>query len=136
MELEKIEDNFQKFTESCHNLNDVSDYAECRILASVLKERLEEVIKECDEYIKDNTRDNSNETISWKNEQVGRLLELSYKKSSTIDPSIVNELSDIECRMGFTVTAKAIEKCGRSDLLDKYKNITESKALTLRSLKG
>ena len=43
--------------------------------------------------------------------------------------------SNKECRKGFTVTAKVIESIGRSDLLEKYKSITESKAITLRSLK-
>ena len=48
---------------------------------------------------------------------------------------IIDELTDAECRKGFTVTEKAIKLCGRGDLINKYKSITESKAITLKSLK-
>lgn len=135
MELEKIEDNFQKFVQYFHeteNTQDVSKYAKCRVSASVLKEQLEKVIKELDEYIEDNT----DVETTWKLEEFGKSLELIFKKNSTIDNKIVDELTDEECRKGFTVTAKVIESLGRKDLLEKYKSITESKALKLCSLKG
>lgn len=135
MELEKIEDNFQKFAQYFHKMKDtqdVSKYAKCRVSASVLKEQLEKVIKELDEYIEDNT----DIETTWKLEEFGKSLELIFKKNSTIDNKIIDELTDEECRKGFTVTAKAIESLGRKDLLEKYKSITESKALKLCSLKG
>ena len=135
MELEKIEDNFQKFAQYFNEMKDtqeVSKYAKCRVSASVLKEQLEKVIKELDEYIEDNT----DVETKWKLEEFGKSLELIFKKNSTIDDKIVDELTDEECRKGFTVTAKAIESLGRKDLLEKYKSITESKALKLCSLKG
>ena len=62
-------------------------------------------------------------------------MNFQFKKSSTLDGKIVDELTDEECRKGFTVTEKAIKLCGRGDLINKYKSITESKAITLRSLK-
>ena len=135
MELEKIEDNFQKFVQYFHEMKDtqdVSKYAKCRVSASVLKEQLEKVIKELDEYIEDNT----DVETTWKLEEFGKSLELIFKKNSTIDNKIIDELTDEECRKGFTVTAKVIESLGRKDLLEKYKSITESKALKLYSLKG
>ena len=135
MELEKIEDNFQKFVQYFNEMKDtqdVSKYAKCRVSASVLKEQLEKVIKELDEYIEDNT----DIETTWKLEEFGKSLELIFKKNSTINDKIVDELTDEECRKGFTVTAKVIESLGRKDLLEKYKSITESKTLRLCSLKG
>ena len=102
-----------------------------RILASVIKERAEAFIKVCDEELKNKVEN----PTTWENKEFGKSLELSIKKSSTLDSKIVDELTDEECRKGFTVTEKAIKLCGRGDLINKYKNITESKAITLRSLK-
>lgn len=102
-----------------------------RIVASVIKEKVENYIKRCDEELKNKVE---NPTL-WENKEFGKSLELSIKKSSTLDSKIVDELSDEECRKGFTVTEKAIKLCGRGDLISKYKSITESKAITLKSLK-
>ena len=92
---------------------------------------MENYIKYCDEYLKNSVE---NPTL-WENKEFGKSLELSIKKSSTLDSKIVDELTDAECRKGFTVTEKAIKLCGRGDLISKYKSITESKAITLKSLK-
>ncbi len=105
--------------------------AEKRILASVIKEKAEAFIKVCDEELKDKVE---NPTV-WENKDFGKSLELSIKKSSTLDSKIVDELTDAECRKGFTVTEKAIKLCGRGDLINKYKSITESKSITLKNLK-
>ena len=102
-----------------------------RIVASVIKEKVENYIKRCDEVLKNNVEN----PTTWENKDFGKSLELSIKKSSTLDNKIVDELTDVECRKGFTVTEKAIKLCGRGDLINKYKSITESKAITLRSLK-
>lgn len=102
-----------------------------RIIASVIKEKVENYIKRCDEVLKNNVEN----PTTWENKEFGKSLELSIKKSSTLDSKIVDELTDAECRKGFTVTEKAIKLCGRGDLINKYKSITESKAITLRSLK-
>ena len=117
-------------SESLH-FDDLDEYAEKRIIASVLKEKIESYIKKIDEGLKNGT----DEVSAWENKEFSKVLELSYKKSSTIDPKIVDELTDEECRKGYTVTEKAIKLSGRKDLLDKYKSITESKVLTLKSLK-
>ncbi len=102
-----------------------------RIVASVIKEKVENYIKRCDEVLKNNVE---NPTM-WENKEFGKSLELSIKKSSSLDSKIVDELTDEECRKGFTVTEKAIKLCGRGDLINKYKSVTESKAITLKSLK-
>ena len=102
-----------------------------RIIASVIKEKVENYIKRCDEVLKNNVEN----PTTWENKEFGKSLELSIKKSSTLDGKIVDELTDEECRKGFTVTEKAIKLCGRGDLISKYKSVTESKAITLRSLK-
>ena len=102
-----------------------------RIIASVIKEKVENYIKRCDEELKNKVE---NPTL-WENKEFGKSLELSIKKSSSLDSKIVDELTDEECRKGFTVTEKAIKLCGRGDLINKYKSITESKAITLKSLK-
>jgi hypothetical protein len=109
----------------------LDEIASMRILASVLKESLDVYVKDLDESLKETLT----EKCEWKNEEMGRILKFSFKKTSVIDPKIVNELTDEECRKGFTVTAKAIEQSGRKDLLDKYKSVTESKTLTLSRLK-
>lgn len=111
--------------------SDLDEIASMRILASVLKESLDVYVKDLDESLKETLT----EKCEWKNEEMGRILKFSFKKTSVIDPKIVNELTDEECRKGFTVTAKAIEQSGRKDLLDKYKSVTESKTLTLSRLK-
>lgn len=111
--------------------NDSEMCARKRILASVIKERAEAFIKVCDEELKNKVEN----PTTWENKEFGKSLELSIKKSSTLDGKIVDELTDEECRKGFTVTEKAIKLCGRGDLINKYKSITESKAITLRSLK-
>ena len=102
-----------------------------RIVASVIKEKVENYIKRCDEVLKNHVE---NPTL-WENKEFGKSLELSIKKSSTLDSKIVDELTDAECRKGFTVTEKAIKLCGCGDLINKYKSVTESKAITLKSLK-
>lgn len=109
----------------------LDEIASMRILASVLKESLDVYVKDLDESLKETLT----EKCEWKNEEMGRILKFSFKKTSVIDPKIVDELTDEECRKGFTVTAKAIEQSGRKDLLDKYKSVTESKTLTLSRLK-
>lgn len=109
----------------------LDEIASMRILASVLKESLDGYVKDLDESLKETLT----EKCEWKNEEMGRILKFSFKKTSVIDPKIVDELTDEECRKGFTVTAKAIEQSGRKDLLDKYKSVTESKTLTLSRLK-
>jgi len=110
---------------------DVKEIAHKRILASAIKEIIENYIKTCDSELKERVE---NPTL-WENKEFGKSLELSIKKSSTLDSKIVDELTDAECRKGFTVTEKAIKLCGRGDLIDKYKSVTESKAITLKSLK-
>ena len=111
--------------------NDSEMCARKRILASVIKEKAETFIKVCDEELKNKVEN----PTTWENKEFGKSLELSIKKSSTLDSKIVDELTDEECRKGFTVTEKAIKLCGRGDLINKYKSITESKAITLRNLK-
>lgn len=135
----EITENFKEIIEdACKTddseslyFDDLAEYAEKRIIASVLKEKLESYIKKIDERLKNG----ADETCVWENKDFKKALELTIKKSSTIDPKIVDELTDEECRKGYTVTEKAIKLSGRKDLLDKYKSITESKVLTLKSLK-
>ena len=129
--LKLLEELFNYESVESIQFNDSEMCANNRILASVIKEKMENYIKYCDEYLKNNVE---NPTL-WENKEFGKSLELSIKKSSTLDSKIVDELTDEECRKGFTVTEKAIKLCGRSDLISKYKSITESKAITLRSLK-
>ena len=129
--LKLLEELFNYESVESIQFNDSEMCANNRILASVIKEKMENYIKYCDEYLKNSVE---NPTI-WKNKEFGKSLELSIKKSSTLDSKIVDELTDAECRKGFTVTEKAIKLCGRGDLINKYKSITESKAITLRSLK-
>lgn len=120
--------NIESFEES----EDVESLARMRIIISVLKETAESTMKDIDSMLKNKVDEKS----TWKNEDLGKLLELSFKKSSSINPKIVDELTDDECRKGYTVTQKAIELSGRKDLLDKYKTITENKVITLKELKG
>ena len=129
--LKLLEELFNYESVESIQFNDSEMCANNRILASVIKEKMENYIKYCDEYLKNNVE---NPTL-WENKEFGKSLELSIKKSSTLDSKIVDELTDEECRKGFTVTEKAIKLCGRGDLISKYKSITESKAITLRSLK-
>ena len=127
--LEELIDNdkWVNFTEFESN----EECARKRILASIIKEKAEAFIKVCDEELKNKVEN----PTSWENKEFGKSLELSIKKSSTLNSKIVDELTDEECRKGFTVTEKAIKLCGRADLISKYKDITESKAITLKSLK-
>ena len=128
---EIINDVFDTEEMESLEFNDLNEYATKRIVASVLKEKIELYIKKIDEELKNRT----DEPSVWENKEFFKSLELTYKKSSSIDPDIINELTDEECRKGYTVTEKAIKLSGRKDLLNKYKNITESKAITLKSLK-
>lgn len=111
--------------------DETTNFAKIRIIMSAIKESSESIIKIIDDELKNRV----NETSVWKNKDIGKLLELSFKKTSVINPKIVDELTDEECRKGYTVTAKAITLSGRKDLLDKYKTITESKTITLREIK-
>jgi hypothetical protein len=134
-----MKEEMLKFVSDLINRDDVEsihyggydEWANSRILASIIKEKIENYIKYCDEYLKNSVE---NPTL-WENKEFGKSLELSIKKSSTLDSKIVDELTDAECRKGFTVTEKAIKLCGRGDLINKYKSITESKAITLKNLK-
>ena len=134
-----MKEEIVKLLEELFNYEDVEsiqfdDFEMCannRILASVIKEKMENYIKYCDEVLKNHVE---NPTL-WENKEFGKSLELSIKKSSTLDDKIIDELTDAECRKGFTVTEKAIKLCGRGDLISKYKSVTESKAITLKSLK-
>lgn len=134
-----MKEEMVKLLEELFNYEDVEsiqfdDFEMCannRIIASVIKEKVENYIKRCDEELKNKVE---NPTL-WENKEFGKSLELSIKKSSTLDSKIVDELTDAECRKGFTVTEKAIKLCGRGDLINKYKSVTESKAITLKSLK-
>lgn len=134
-----LEKTYNDFVELYYGIdsvqNDELEYttkmADLRIVASVIKEIAESVCKECDTVLKDKV----NEKTTWNYNDYDKKLELSIKKNSVIDSSIVKELSDAECRKGFTVTQKAIELAGRKDLIEKYKSIVESKAITLKSLK-
>ena len=134
-----MKEEIVKLLEELFNYEDVESIqfdnsemcANNRIIASVIKEKVENYIKRCDEVLKNHVE---NPTL-WENKEFGKSLELSIKKSSTLDNKIVDELTDAECRKGFTVTEKAIKLCGRGDLINKYKSVTESKAITLKSLK-
>ena len=134
-----MKEEIMKLLEELFNCEDVESIqfddsemcANNRIVASVIKEKIENYIKRCDEELKNKVE---NPTL-WENKEFGKSLELSIKKSSTLDNKIVDELTDAECRKGFTVTEKAIKLCGRGDLINKYKSVTESKAITLKSLK-
>ena len=134
-----MKEEIMKLLEELFNYEDVESIqfddsemcANNRIIASVIKEKVENYIKRCDEELKNKVE---NPTL-WENKEFGKSLELSIKKSSSLDSKIVDELTDEECRKGFTVTEKAIKLCGRGDLINKYKSITESKAITLKSLK-
>ena len=134
-----MKEEMLKLLEELFNCEDVESIqfddsemcANNRIVVSVIKEKVENYIKRCDEVLKNHVE---NPTL-WENKEFGKSLELSIKKSSTLDSKIVDELTDAECRKGFTVTEKAIKLCGRGDLINKYKSVTESKAITLKSLK-
>lgn len=134
-----MKEEIMKLLEELFNCEDVESIqfddsemcANNRIIASVIKEKVENYIKRCDEVLKNNIEN----PTTWENKEFGKSLELSIKKSSTLDSKIIDELTDEECRKGFTVTEKAIKLCGRGDLINKYKSITESKAITLKSLK-
>lgn len=117
--------------EEIEDIKFVETVADLRIVSSIMKDVAETISKQCDTMLKNMV---DTET-TWSNKEYGKKLELSIKKNSKIDPKIVDELTDEECRKGFTVTAKVIESIGRSDLLEKYKSVTESKTITLRSLK-
>ena len=129
--LKLLEELFDREDVESIQFDDSEMCANNRIVASVIKEKVENYIKRCDEVLKNNVEN----PTTWENKEFGKSLELSIKKSSTLDSKIVDELTDAECRKGFTVTEKAIKLCGRSDLINKYKSIVESKAITLRSLK-
>ena len=129
--LKLLEELFNREDVESIQFDDSEMCANNRIVASVIKEKVENYIKRCDEVLKNNVEN----PTTWENKEFGKSLELSIKKSSTLDSKIVDELTDEECRKGFTVTEKAIKLCGRVDLISKYKSITESKAITLRSLK-
>ena len=129
--MKLLEELFNYESVESIQFNDSEMCARKRILASVIKERAEAFIKVCDEELKNKVEN----PTTWENKEFGKSLELSIKKSSTLDSKIVDELTDAECRKGFTVTEKAIKLCGRGDLINKYKSITESKTITLRSLK-
>ena len=129
--LKLLEELFDREDVESIQFDDSEMCANNRIVASVIKEKVENYIKRCDEVLKNNIEN----PTTWENKEFGKSLELSIKKSSTLDSKIVDELTDAECRKGFTVTEKAIKLCGRGDLINKYKSITESKAITLRSLK-
>ena len=129
--LKLLEELFDREDVESIQFDDSEMCANNRIVASVIKEKVENYIKRCDEVLKNHVEN----PTSWENKEFGKLLELSIKKSSSLDSKIVDELTDAECRKGFTVTEKAIKLCGRGDLINKYKSITESKAITLRSLK-
>ena len=129
--LKLLEELFNREDVESIQFDDSEMCANNRIVASVIKEKVENYIKRCDEVLKNNVEN----PTTWENKDFGKSLELSIKKSSTLDNKIVDELTDVECRKGFTVTEKAIKLCGRGDLINKYKSITESKAITLRSLK-
>lgn len=129
--LKLLEELFDREDVESIQFDDSAMCANNRIVASVIKEKVENYIKRCDEVLKNNVEN----PTTWENKDFGKSLELSIKKSSTLDSKIVDELTDAECRKGFTVTEKAIKLCGRGDLINKYKSITESKAITLRSLK-
>ena len=129
--LKLLEELFDREDVESIQFDDSEMCANNRIVASVIKEKVENYIKRCDEVLKNNVEN----PTTWENKEFGKSLELSIKKSSTLDSKIVDELTDAECRKGFTVTEKAIKLCGRGDLINKYKSITESKAITLRSLK-
>ena len=132
-EVEELKNLFARFIdiwEKDEN-NSITNLAEKRIVASVIKEIMEDTIKNCDSVIKDNV----NEVSNWTMKEYAKSLELTFKKTATINPKIVDDLTDEECRKGFTVTEKAIKFVGRGELLDKYKSITENKTLTLKSLK-
>ena len=129
--LKLLEELFDREDVESIQFDDSEMCANNRIVASVIKEKVENYIKRCDEVLKNNVEN----PTTWENKEFGKSLELSIKKSSTLDSKIVDELTDAECRKGFTVTEKAIKLCGRSDLINKYKSITDSKAITLRSLK-
>lgn len=134
-----MKEEIMKLLEELFNCEDVESIqfddsemcANNRILASVIKEKAETFIKVCDEELKNKVEN----PTTWENKEFKKSLELSIKKSSTLDSKIVDELTDAECRKGFTVTEKAIKLCGRGDLINKYKSITESKAITLKTLK-
>ena len=129
--LKLLEELFNYESVESIQFNDSEMCARKRILASVIKEKAETFIKVCDEELKNKVEN----PTTWENKEFGKSLELSIKKSSTLDSKIIDELTDAECRKGFTVTEKAIKLCGRGDLINKYKSITESKAITLKSLK-
>ena len=129
--LKLLEELFNREDVESIQFDDSEMCANNRIVASVIKEKVENYIKRCDEVLKNNVEN----PTTWENKDFGKSLELSIKKSSTLDSKIIDELTDEECRKGFTVTEKAIKLCGRGDLINKYKSITESKAITLRSLK-
>ena len=129
--LKLLEELFNREDVESIQFDDSEMCANNRIVASVIKEKVENYIKRCDEELKNKVEN----PTTWENKEFGKSLELSIKKSSTLDSKIVDELTDVECRKGFTVTEKAIKLCGRGDLINKYKSITESKAITLRSLK-
>ena len=87
-----MKEEMLKFASDLINRDDVEsihyggydEWANGRILASVIKEKMENYIKYCDEYLKNNVE---NPTL-WENKEFGKSLELSIKKSSTLDSEL------------------------------------------------
>lgn len=64
-----------------------------------------------------------------------KLLNILMKKNSTIDPKVIDELTDEEIRSTYKVTETALKSLGKKDLINRYKTITEVKSFKVENNK-
>lgn len=62
-----------------------------------------------------------------------KLLNILMKKNSTIDPKVIDELTDEEIRSTYKVTETALKSLGKKDLINRYKTITEVKSFKVEN---
>jgi hypothetical protein len=115
---------FEKFKSAKDNLSVV-------LYGKQLIEEIEKMIKESSVKLVE-----EKELGIYNVEDCNKNANIFIKKESTINPKIIDELSDEEIRKTYKVTETALKTLGKKDLIDKYKTITEVKSLKIESIKG
>lgn len=116
------------YTETFEKFKNAKNDVEIVLYGKQLIEELNKIVDcSCDKVLEEK------ECGKYSVEDCSKVINVLMKKTNTINPKIVDELTDAEIRSTYKVTETALKSLGKTDLIKKYKTITETKSIKIEN---
>lgn len=116
------------YTETFEKFKNAKNDVEIVLYGKQLMDELDKIISESSAKVLE-----EKEIGKYSVEDCCKVINILMKKTNTINPKVVDELTDAEIRSTYKVTETALKSLGKTDLIKKYKTITESKSIKIEN---